>query len=141
MAKDKTLPEVIAELEASQKENAELIEHDEYYYFKGTIKAFTYLDKNFKHTRIIKKIKGELHWEIIDEVETSLGSPIQQYWHPSEYFIQNFSIESKDNCENNLNIISEKGYYSSLYGEKAISQQLYFETKKRIIETTIKKLI
>ena len=125
----------------SQRENAELIECEDYFYFKGTINAFTYLDKNFKHTRIIKKIKGELYWEIIDEVESSLASSIQQYWHPSEYFIQNFSIESKDDFGNKLKLKSEEGYYSSLYGKKEIVEQLYFETKKRKIETSIKKLI
>ena len=125
----------------SQKENAVLIEYDEYYYFKGTINAFSYLDKNFKHTRIVKKIKGKLQWEIIDEVESSLDRPIQQYWHPSKYFIQNFSFESKDDFGNSINIKSEEGFYSSLYGQKELTQQLYFETKKRKIKTTIKKLI
>jgi hypothetical protein len=125
----------------SQKENAVLIEYDEYYYFKGTINAFTYLDKNFKHTRIVKKIKGKLQWEIIDEVESSLDRPIQQYWHPSKYFIQNFSFESKDDFGNSINIKSEEGFYSSLYGQKELTQQLYFETQKRKIKTTIKKLI
>jgi hypothetical protein len=124
----------------SQKENVELIEYEDYYYFKGTIKAFTYLDKNFKHSRIIKKRKGQLHWEIIDEVETSLGEPIQQYWHPSEYFLQNFSIESVDDSGNNLKIKSEEGFYSSLYGQKELSHQFYFETEKRKIMTSIKKL-
>jgi hypothetical protein len=125
----------------SQKKFAELIEHEDFYYFKGTINSFTYLDKNFKHTRIIKKKKGVLSWEIIDEVETSLNAPIQQYWHPSEYFIENYYLDSKDEFGNNLNIISEEGFYSSLYGQKDCSQQLYFETKNRKIITTIKKLI
>lgn len=125
----------------SQKESAELIEHDEYYYFKGTIKAYTYLDKKFKHKRIIKKIKGELHWEIIDEVETSLNREIQQYWHPSNTFFHNLNIESKDNFGNIIDVKSEEGFYSSLYGHKESANQLYFETKSKKITTTIKKII
>lgn len=125
----------------SQKESAELIEHDEYYYFQGTIKAYTYLDKKFKHKRIIKKIKGELHWEIIDEVETSLNREIQQYWHPSSTFFHNLNIESKDNFGNIIDVKLEDGFYSSLYGQKESANQLCFETKSKKIITTIKKII
>jgi hypothetical protein len=124
----------------TQKENAEIIENENSFYFKGTIKAYTYLDKNFLHTRTIKKNKGELMWQIIDEVETSLDNPIQQYWHPTEFFNQNFILESKDDLENRININSEEGFYSSLYGQKELSNQFYFETKRRIIFTNIKKI-
>lgn len=124
----------------SQKENVELIEYEDYYYFKGTIKAFTYLDKNFKHSRIIKKRKGQLHWEIIDEVETSLDESIQQYWHPSSTFFLNLSIESRDDLGNIIDKKLEEGFYSSLYGQKELSNQLYFETKNKKIVTTIKKI-
>jgi hypothetical protein len=123
----------------TQKENAEIIENENSFYFKGTINAYRYLDKNFLHTRTIKKNKGELMWQIIDEVETCLDNPIQQYWHPSEFFNQNFILESKDDLENRLNINSEEGFYSSLYGQKELTNQFYFETNRRIIITTIKK--
>jgi hypothetical protein len=124
----------------SQKENAQIIESDYAFYFKGSIKAFTYLDKNFLHTRIIKKNKGNLIWEIIDEVETRLDKPIQQYWHPDENFHHNFLLESKDDLGNRLKINREEGYYSSLYGKKELSHQLYFETNRRKLSTVIKKI-
>lgn len=125
----------------SQKINTELIEQEDYYYFKGTIKAFTYLDKNFLHCRTIKKKKGELRWEIIDEVETSLNTPIQQYWHPNDFFMNNFNIISKDELDNVLNKYIEEGFYSSLYGQKELSNQLYFETNSRKVITIINKLV
>ena len=59
----------------------------------------------------------------------------------AKHFIQNFSIESKDDFGNSINIKSEEGFYSSLYGQKELTQQLYFETQKRKIKTTINKLI
>lgn len=121
----------------SQAEEVKTEEHTDYWLFKGSIKAFQYLEKGIIHTREIKKYKNRPEWEIRDTVRHNLNLPIYQYWHPSSSCSRAFTIEAKDENDQIIEAKTTKGWYASLYGQKEESPTISFQTAGKTINTRI----
>src|SRR5690606_28928018 len=90
----------------SQAVRAEVTEQNEYYNFEGVISAFRHVNSKIKHRRVIRKLKGELVWEIEDHVDYKpTNIPMIQYWHVED----GIAIQSTDGKGKPLTPIEEIG--------------------------------
>ena len=122
----------------TQSKGAGLVESTRQFHFFGRISAFRYLRRAITHKRTVVKTKGELCWEITDEVINNPGLYINQLWHPHPSFFDQFDIQSCDEKGQVLSFSVEEGFYSGLYGKKEACSQLVFTSKGKIT-TTIKR--
>ncbi|MFN4144398.1 MAG: alginate lyase family protein [Runella sp.] len=106
--------------------------------FEGEIRAFQHLGRNIKHRRRVTKTKNQVHWIVEDWLENTPNDlQMHQIWHPSDYFINHFSLRAflENNIE--LTVAETEGWYSSLYGKKEPTPRLIFSTTQRYIKTQI----
>jgi hypothetical protein len=114
--------------------NADLHEIDDYYEFKGKIKAFQNINSNIRHTRIVRKKKKLNHWEIIDEIEGSIPNNIEikQLWHYSKE--EKLSIQPMSDYES---IHQKESFISNYYGKKIKTNHLEILFGKNKLATKI----
>ncbi len=120
----------------SQADFAKIEEEDEYYLFEGRVKVFQHLNPSITHSRIVKKYKNDLKWEVIDHVSHNTDLAIKQIWNFHPEFVERVKINAKDD---NGELVAQRhnGWYSSHYGEKEATQQLVFSTNQKKIVTEI----
>ena len=117
----------------SQCDSAKWEEKEACFIFEGKISAFQFLNKDAKHKRIIKKMKGESLWQIIDVVENLPNKKKCQIWH-----IENKYLDLCAHIENrNVKSSECDSFYSDYYGIKQAGNAVNFEFENEII-TTIK---
>ena len=112
-------------------------ETTDYFEFAGEIEAFKHIAPGIIHKRIVKKYKGILKWEIIDEMLTSVDLPIHQLWNPSNNFNEKYIISAKEKDGSPLTATSKPGWYSGKYGYKEPISQIIFTSTHQFIHTTI----
>jgi len=112
-------------------------EHEDYFEFKGTIKAFQQISPNIVHSRTVKKYKSQLKWEVIDEVDHHTAMEISQLWHriPEENIQTTFSAFDSSGIP--LKGSGKVGWYSPKYGLKEEIEMLVFKTGGKQIRTII----
>jgi len=109
--------------------------------FEGEFEGFRQLGKGIKHRRKVKKKIGRLYWEVEDWIENAPAEMMMnQLWHPSEIFFEQFSIQAFDENDDEISLSISPGWYSGFYGEKEESKQVTFSSNKRYIRTVIKKV-
>jgi hypothetical protein len=113
----------------TQCEEAQLKEDEGSYVFEGAIHAFLYLDRNIVHRRTIVKSKGKPNWSITDEI-TGAGSNLEmrQLWHMPLRQKNELRISASDRQSDSLTPAVHEGWYSSLYGQKEKTTELYFSS-------------
>ncbi len=113
-------------------------EDEEQFVFEGTISAFTYIDKNIKHTRTIVKKKNLPHWQIKDEI-TNLtpNNTYTQLWHMFNNEYEHVQISAQDTEGNNIPAAKSNTAHSSLYAQQQQVTQLKFIFAGQPIITTI----
>jgi len=116
----------------TQKEQCSIAETANEYIFKGTIKAYQYLNKDAHITRTVKKIKGEKSWVVTDEVTGLVQLKKEQVWHLNGVQIQ-FKATEDDHTQSENKITS---YNSDYYGIKNEGNAISFSFNKKI-ETKI----
>ncbi|NCX94901.1 MAG: heparinase [Chitinophagia bacterium] len=122
----------------SQCESAALTETPDSYIFTGTVKAFTYLNKDITHTRTIVKTKGKPEWKITDTIaHLPAGKAMRQLWHTLPAHANKIAIEAKAG-KSSIAPQTTPVYHSSLYGSKEPAIQYDFETQDSVIETSFK---
>jgi hypothetical protein len=108
------------------------------YTFTGAVNAFRYLGKGIVHRRTIIKHKGRPVWEIKDEViNMPEGIKMRQLWHMPLGLKNKMTIAAKDSGDANLLPVVQDGWYSSLYGQKEKTKEVYFSAGNKIITTLI----
>ena len=116
----------------TQLDKADITERDTEYVFTGTIKAFSYISKDIKHTRTIAKKKDKAEWTITDEIENKPANmQLRQLWHVLPAAATGIDLK----CENKLNKTQQKGWNSSEYGVKAEIPEYVFATTESKITT------
>ncbi len=112
----------------TQKKQAFWHETDKEYIFTGEIKAFTFLNKQASHQRIVRIIKQNPEWIVTDLLKGVKNYSKKQIWHPNN---SRLSLES-----NKKELVEFDSFNSNYYGsytkEKAVFY--YFNNK---IETKI----
>lgn len=105
-------------------------EDSNYFYFEGTIKAFTYIDQRIEVIRKIKKHKESPTWEIIDTINHKPSDSLfRQIWHLPLNEMKNIRFHSNGNKKEKNN------WYSSYYGYKEEAKQIEFQTKDSSLNT------
>ena len=121
-----------------QRIAATVQENETSFVFNGSISAYTYISKDIAHKRTVIKHKGLAVWEIKDDVvNLPKGMSMRQLWHMPGQMINKISINAKNAAGENLPPGKKEGYYSSLYGQKEISQEYIFCTENNSIDTLI----
>ncbi len=113
-------------------------EYPDYWEFQGAIQAFAYLAKGIEHRRTIRQFKGELRWEITDQILHDSGLPVCQHWHPSAEFTGRLAFEAMDEAGRSLAPVWEDSWYSRYYGRKEQASMLTFSTPNKQITTTLR---
>ena len=104
--------------------------------FDGKILAFGRAGNHIYHRRKVTKCKNKQHWIIEDWIENKPSSlPIHQIWHPSDYCLKYYSLNSYD--QNNIEILATEtqGWFSGLYGHKESVPRLVFTTNGNYLRT------
>ena len=118
---------------------AELSGNDKAYIFTGAVNAFKYVKDDIVHMRTVIKQKGEPVWVIHDEVT---GAPkemdMRQLWHMPLDRKNKITITAKEGNGEKLEAHMGDGWYSSLYGQKEKTEECYFSTGDKTIDTVIK---
>jgi hypothetical protein len=121
----------------SQCIEASLNESDGNVEFQGLISAFKYVDKNIRHRRKITKVKGIPCWLIEDEIIGTKEYNMNQLWHFNPAISDSILIKAHDETGMLLDKVTVKGWYSSYYGVKEISEYYIYTTDNRKIITQI----
>jgi hypothetical protein len=120
----------------TQTEAVEITETEDYYYFKGTIKAFQHLSKDIRHTRAITINKKDAIWEIEDYITAKPDNiMLTQLWHTS--YLEKIEFKAKAANGLELNPIVADGFTSTFYGQKDRCTELSFSTYTNRIKTII----
>ncbi len=108
------------------------------YRFEGAVNVFSYIREGITHKRTIVKQKGAPKWEIKDEVT---GAPDEmkmiQLWHLPLGLKNKVSVTAGNEKGEALTPQKRDGWYSSLYGQKEKTEELYFISADKIIDTHI----
>lgn len=112
----------------SQKIKSTLSEDKCHFVFSGTIKAYSFLNKNAKHSREVIKIKGEPKWIIRDSVLELDDYTKEQVWHVDNNKVS-FSAKEDDLLIKPSVKIS---YNSKYYGVMEEGKGVGFTFKKRV---------
>jgi len=121
----------------SQAEEARLIQTNEKTEFKGSIRTFQYLSKDIIHHRTWEKAHDKVEWVVVDKVDHQTNLPIKQYWNLHPDFFDSFKIEAVDEDQNPISFTKEQHWFSGEYGIKDASTACIFESKGKLIQTTI----
>ena len=107
--------------------NAGWTESENYYEFKGAIKAFRQWNANIVHTRIVRKYKGAIEMGSNRRSRSHTSLDIHQLWHPAP--AQNLSIRFEAFDKNNkqsLEMKKARGWHSSGIWDERRSGTNYF---------------
>ena len=121
----------------TQKINAGWKEYEEYYEFKGAIKALQQANANIVHKRTVRKYKAQWKWEVTDEVDHDTTLDIYQLWHPMPAENLNITFTAFDGTDKKLEAKNITGWYSPNYGVKNESEVIIFATATKKIWTII----
>lgn len=115
------------------------IEEDDGYTFKGSIKAFGYISKEIIHQREIFKKKGVPSWSVKDTIfnKPEFVSEMKQSWHLPVSQTQ-IIWDSHDQEKNEIAPERKKGFASSLYGKKEMTETIIFKSETNMIRTCFK---
>ncbi len=117
---------------------ANLSENDTAYFFDGAISAFSYIKEGIVHKRTVIKQKGLPVWEVKDEV---IGAPqnltMNQLWHLPLNSENKVTLIAKNTTGEKMEPRRRDGWYSSLYGQKEKTEELYFTTDDSVINAVI----
>ena len=116
----------------TQSTEAEWHETEDYYIFKGKIKAFQFLNSEAKHEREIKIAKNENKWIVSDEIIKLNAYTKDQVWHIDNFSIEFNSLSNTTKVKPNIT----KSFNSECYGLKKEGQAISFPFDSKI-ETTI----
>lgn len=117
---------------------ATLTTHNDKYEFTGKITAFRHIAKGITHQRTITKLKDIPEWHITDEIANKpAGVPINQLWHIPIECSEQVYVVSTDNNKVILQSEVVNGWYSSLYGQKEHTKEIFFGTDSTVINTVI----
>ena len=123
----------------SQCKEAILKEDVSGYTFTGAVNVFKYIKDDIVHRRTVIKQKGIPIWEIKDEmIGVPDGLDMKQFWHLPLTMKNKVAIVAKDTNGANIAPQLNDGWASSLYGQKEKTQEYYFSTGNKIIDTVIK---
>ncbi len=122
----------------TQRKAARLEANENNYRFEGAVSALTYIKEGIAHKRTIVKQKGTPQWEIKDEVT---GAPDEmnmiQLWHLPLGLKNAVSVTARNEKGEILHSQKSDGWYSSLYGQKEKTEELYFTSADKNIDTYI----
>ena len=121
----------------TQALHAHWSEYDDYYQFRGAIKAFRQLHANIVHTRTVKKYKAQYKWEVTDEVDHHTSLDVYQLWHPARMEGLSINFAAFDKDDKPLQIKSTTGWHSPQYGIKEEVEKFVFSTGTNQIRTII----
>jgi len=108
------------------------------WFFEGSVKVFGHLKPNIYHHRRVAKTTGQLHWRVEDRLEKApSGLLMNQIWHPSPEFFDQFIIRAWDENDQELKFTKTEGWYSEIYSKKEPAQRIVFSTLGRYIRTEI----
>jgi hypothetical protein len=109
--------------------------------FEGYFEGFKHLGSGIIHRRRLTKKLGVLRWVVEDWIENlPPGINMNQLWHPSETFLDRFTMKALDKNECEIIPVISSGWYAEYYGHKTESQQITFSTKLPFITTVIEFL-
>lgn len=112
----------------TQKKNAFWKETENEYIFTGEIKAFSFLNKDAAHKRIIRINKYKPEWIITDLIKGLNNYPKKQIWHPNNIGIL---IESDQN-----ELMEFDSFNSDYYGNYTNEKSVFYNFSNKI-ETKI----
>jgi hypothetical protein len=112
-------------------------EENDYFEFTGKLHSFKHVARNIIHTRVVRKYKNKLKWEITDNIDSPVDLPMTQIWNPYEKFDILFSISAFDKSERLLQTSFKDGWYSGKYGKKEPTTQILYTSARRYIRTII----
>jgi len=113
-------------------------ETEDAYIFKGAVNVFRYIKEGIIHTRTVIKRKDAPLWEIKDELtDIPAGLKLLQLWHQPISLKNKVTITAMNPGAGNILPCERDGWYSSLYGQKEKTKELYFSTENKLIDTTI----
>ena len=118
------------------KEATAITDKSENIVFDGKVLAFRQAGKRIYHRRKVTKFRNKQHWIIEDWIENKPDSlPIHQIWHPSDFCLKHYSLNSYD--QNNVEIMATEtqGWFSGLYGHKQSVPRLVFTTNGNYLRT------
>lgn len=121
----------------SQCIDSSLTESENQFEFQGSISAFKYLRKKIQHKRNVTKTKGIPRWLIEDEIIGNKEYEMNQLWHINPSSQNSITMEAYDETGNPLERKSMKGWYSSYYGLKEITEYYVYSTRGKKISTLI----
>lgn len=114
-------------------EEVKVYEDANNFYFKGVIKCFSYIGKDIRISREVRKKKSLPYWIIIDEIlNKPYGLKFRQLWHTDLSKFSNIELVSTGEKK-----ISKK-WVSSYYGYKEPADQIEFSTEGNLIKTEIR---
>jgi len=123
----------------AQSTDAVLKDEGAAYKFTGSVNAFRYIKDDIIHRRIIVKQKGKPVWQIKDEmIGVPAGMQMRQIWHIPLSVKNKIGIVAEEADGTNIAPQFVDGWTSSLYGQKEKTQEYYFSTGNKIIDTVIK---
>jgi hypothetical protein len=112
------------------------------YVFEGYFVGFRHSGRAITHRRRVTKTPGQLHWLVEDWLHHAPeGTPMHQIWHPSESFLNSFSLTARDLSGEELSPIATEGWYSEIYGQKEAAFRIVFSTKLHYIKTEIRAIL
>jgi hypothetical protein len=115
----------------SEAECASILEKDDGYYFTGTVRCFTYLDKKIRHIRNMTKIKNKPIWLVDDAITHKPARfKMRQLWHTRSSNVQ-MTVDG-------VKPVISKGLHSLYYGQMEETSQIEFITDTNSLKTTIK---
>ena len=107
--------------------------------FEGTFEGFRQLGAGIVHRRRVSKVPGQPHWIVEDTLHNAPPHlPMQQHWHPSEYFFEKYLLHTFTQAGQVLAPQESEGCYSECYGQKVPTRQLTFTTTERYLRTEIR---
>lgn len=123
----------------SQCREAVVKEDDSAYVFTGAVNVFRYIGDKIVHRRTVIKQKGIPVWLIKDElIGVPEGINMKQLWHKPLNTKNKPAIIAKEMDGTVLLPRKQDGWYSSFYGQKEKTEECYFSTKNKIIDTLVK---
>lgn len=121
-----------------QESEGSWTEDSETFVFEGYYEGFKELGKGIRHHRKVTKHRSELRWIIEDRVENfPKGQKMEQIWHPSDYFLQEYRFSSTNIDGNKLEAEKREGLYSEFYGYQEKSPEIVFSSNEPYIRTVI----
>ncbi|WP_229208785.1 heparinase II/III family protein [Dyadobacter luticola] len=107
---------------------------------EAEFEGYEHLGKGITHKRKVAKQKGKYLWTIEDEISNVLtGLSIHQIWHPSNFSMENFSIQCQDKAGLEIQPKVAEGWFSDHYGNKEECKRIVFSSDGRFFRTVIRE--